>query len=163
MEGVFKKELQRLVRAIFDGEDFSTQPIDQAKYTLSALKELKFKKRSLSLKLNDVLSCPQEFRCPLSKDLMKDPVIVSTGERKNADIYLSYDKLLAGFHAYHKSARESKFEATMDAYKLHCLDCKNGYAPLYAIGDEDMEEFYPDLPYVQSEQVNAANMEKAEE
>lgn len=75
-----KKELQRLVRAIVDDEDFSTQTIDQAKDTLSALKELKFKKRSLSLKLNDVLSCPEEFRCPLSKELMRDPVIVSTGE-----------------------------------------------------------------------------------
>ncbi|PQQ13781.1 U-box domain-containing protein 9 isoform X1 [Prunus yedoensis var. nudiflora] len=75
-----KKELQRLVRAIVDDEDFSTQTIDQAKDTLSALKELKFKKRSLSLKLNDVLSCPPEFRCPLSKELMRDPVIVSTGE-----------------------------------------------------------------------------------
>lgn len=75
-----KKELQRLVKAIVDDEDFTTQTIDQARDTLSALKELKLKKRSLSLKLKDVLSCPEEFRCPLSKELMRDPVIVSTGE-----------------------------------------------------------------------------------
>ncbi|CAL8089065.1 unnamed protein product [Prunus armeniaca] len=62
-----------------------------------------------------------------------------------------------------KSPGESKFEATMDAYKLCCLDCKNGFAPLYAIGDEDIEEFCPDLLHVRSEQVNAANMEGVEE
>lgn len=75
-----KKELQRLVRAIVDDEDCSTQKIDQAKETLSALKELKLRKRSLALKLNDILSCPEEFRCPISKELMRDPVIVSTGQ-----------------------------------------------------------------------------------
>ncbi|CAL2266593.1 unnamed protein product [Prunus armeniaca] len=37
---------------------------------------------------------------------------------KNADISLSYDKLLPRFRAYHKSAEESKSEATMDVYKL---------------------------------------------
>lgn len=75
-----KKELQRLVRAIVDDEDCSTQKIDQAKETLSALKELKLRKRSLALKLKDILSCPEEFRCPISKELMRDPVIVSTGQ-----------------------------------------------------------------------------------
>ncbi|CAL2271062.1 unnamed protein product [Prunus armeniaca] len=59
--------------------------------------------------------------------------------------------LLARFRAYHKSAKKSKFEATMDAYKLGCLDCKNGYAPLYAIGDEEIEELCPDFLNVQSE------------
>lgn len=76
-----KKELQRLVRAIVDDEDYSTQTIDEAKEKLRALKELKMKgKRSLSLKLPETLTCPEEFRCPLSKDLMRDPVIVATGQ-----------------------------------------------------------------------------------
>lgn len=75
-----KKELQRLVRAIVDEDDCTAETIDQAKDALSALKELKLRKRSHSLKLHDTLSCPEEFRCPLSKELMKDPVIVSTGQ-----------------------------------------------------------------------------------
>lgn len=76
-----KKELQRLVRAIVDDEDYSTQTIDEAKEKLRALRELKMKgNRSLSLKLPETLTCPEEFRCPLSKDLMRDPVIVATGQ-----------------------------------------------------------------------------------
>ncbi|PON75083.1 Beta-catenin [Parasponia andersonii] len=75
-----KKELQRLVRAIIDDEDYSTETVDQAKDTLLALRELKLRQESLSMKLQDTLSCPQEFRCPLSKELMRDPVIVASGQ-----------------------------------------------------------------------------------
>lgn len=75
-----KKELQRLVKAIIDDEDYTTETIDQAKDTLLALREFKLRKRSIPLKLLDTLSCPQEFRCPLSKELMRDPVIVSSGQ-----------------------------------------------------------------------------------
>ena len=84
-------------------------------------------------------------------------------ECKNADISHSYDKLLARFHAHHKSAEESKSEAVMDAYKLGYLDCTIGYDPFYAIGDEDIEMLYPDLPPVQSEEANATNTEGAKE
>lgn len=95
-----KKELHRLVKAII--EDSSSEDengfgcIDRANQTLQALKELKEgggKQRSSSIKrLNDNnrnnnesstsvwASCPQEFRCPLSKELMRDPVILSTGQ-----------------------------------------------------------------------------------
>lgn len=75
-----KRELQRLVRAIVDDEDYSAETVDQAKDALFALKELKLRRRSVSLKLHDSLSCPHEFRCPLSKELMRDPVVVSTGQ-----------------------------------------------------------------------------------
>lgn len=75
-----KKELLRLVRSIVDDEGCSTETIDQAKETLGALKELELKKRSLSFKLKDILACPEEFKCPISKELMRDPVIVSTGQ-----------------------------------------------------------------------------------
>ncbi|XAR60914.1 Ubiquitin--protein ligase [Bertholletia excelsa] len=74
-----KKELQRLMKAIVDDEDFSVDTVDQASKTLSALKDLKSKK-PVSLKLDEVSSCPEEYRCPLSKELMKDPVIVATGQ-----------------------------------------------------------------------------------
>ncbi|CAL9011642.1 unnamed protein product [Prunus brigantina] len=70
---------------------------------------------------------------------------------KNADISLSYDKLLAKFCAYQKNAEESKFEATMDAYKLGYLDATNGDDPFYAIGDGDIEMLCPNLLLVQSE------------
>ncbi|CAL8162666.1 unnamed protein product [Prunus armeniaca] len=47
-------------------------------------------------------------------------------ESKNADISLSYDKLLARFGAYHKSAEKSKFDAITDAYKLgYCWSVAN--------------------------------------
>ncbi|CAL8095408.1 unnamed protein product [Prunus armeniaca] len=84
-------------------------------------------------------------------------------ERKNADISHTYDKLLARFHAYHESAEESKSEVAMDAYKLGYLDCTKGYDPLYAIGDEDIEMLYPDLPPAKSEEANAVNTEGADE
>ena len=43
-------------------------------------------------------------------------------EHKNADISLSYDKLLFRFGAYHKSAKKSKFEAIINEYELGYLD-----------------------------------------
>ncbi|CAL2239411.1 unnamed protein product [Prunus armeniaca] len=67
----------------------------------------------------------------------------------SARVPTSHDKILARFRAYHKSAKESKSEATMDAYKLGYLDRTNGNHPFYAIRDEDIEMFCPDLLRVQ--------------
>ncbi|KAK8588465.1 hypothetical protein V6N13_087388 [Hibiscus sabdariffa] len=76
-----KKELQKLVKTIVDDEDYSVHTIDQAKAALCALRELKFHKPSTaSLRLHEPLSCPEEFICPLSKKLMSDPVILSSGQ-----------------------------------------------------------------------------------
>ncbi|PPR89673.1 hypothetical protein GOBAR_AA31012 [Gossypium barbadense] len=81
-----KKELQRLVKTIVDDEDCSVQTINQAKHALCALRELKFNTRSSattmtsSLKLHEPLPCPQKFICPLSKKLMRDPVVLSSGQ-----------------------------------------------------------------------------------
>ncbi|KAL8087687.1 U-box domain-containing protein 9-like [Apium graveolens] len=89
-----KKELQRLVKAIVEEDDelFSLEAIDQANLMLCALKDLKLR-RSLCFNLthqeindendgNDESFCwvPQEFKCPISKKLMCDPVILSTGQ-----------------------------------------------------------------------------------
>ncbi|KAA8543555.1 hypothetical protein F0562_021699 [Nyssa sinensis] len=79
-----KKELQRLVKTIVDDDDFNVETIDRANQTLTALKDLKLK-RPISWKLHASLACPEEFRCPLSKELMRDPVIVATGQ--------TYDRL----------------------------------------------------------------------
>ncbi|CAL2269927.1 unnamed protein product [Prunus armeniaca] len=72
-------------------------------------------------------------------------------ECKNADISFSYDKLLARFGAYNKSAEKSKFEVTMNAYKLGYLNCSNGTDPFYAIGDGDIKMLCSDLLPMNSE------------
>lgn len=91
-----KKELRLLVKTILEEEDNNNSnnndfvsnsssssfvdTIDKTKELLSVLKEVKLKKTT-SLRLDDdSLSCPPEFRCPLSKQLMRDPVIISTGQ-----------------------------------------------------------------------------------
>ncbi|XP_074268504.1 U-box domain-containing protein 9-like [Silene latifolia] len=92
-----KKELRFLVKAILEEEQDNEfisnsskscciDAIDKAKQVLSYLKEVKIKKTTSSLTVADddhhdcSLSCPPEFRCPLSKQLMKDPVVISTGK-----------------------------------------------------------------------------------
>ncbi|XP_054784611.1 U-box domain-containing protein 9-like [Prosopis cineraria] len=83
-----KKELNRLVNSIIDDDDCSIQTIDQAKEALSTLKDLKLRKRSSSspssqsssFKLSKNSGFPEEFKCPLSKELMRDPVIVASGK-----------------------------------------------------------------------------------
>ena len=77
-----KRELQKIVKAIAEGDDVNLDALDKAHRLLCALKELKIKKRSLSSKIHDSssLTVPDEFRCPLSEELMRDPVIVATGQ-----------------------------------------------------------------------------------
>ena len=78
-----KKELQRLVDAIAaaDNENFNVEAIDRVAQKLRALKELELKRTvSVRVKETSSLACPEEFRCPLSKELMRDPVIVATGQ-----------------------------------------------------------------------------------
>ncbi|XP_022848956.1 U-box domain-containing protein 9 [Olea europaea var. sylvestris] len=81
-----KRELHKLVKVIVDDEDVNLEAIDKAQQMLSALKELKMNKYpSLYFHNNsrrEVVSgaVPEEFKCPLSKELMRDPVIVATGQ-----------------------------------------------------------------------------------
>ncbi|XP_074321021.1 U-box domain-containing protein 9-like isoform X2 [Silene latifolia] len=85
-----KKELQRLVMEVIGGNqedndgnkvDHGVGNINKAIKALTALKELYLgeKKRQLSL-LYDHLDVPVEFRCPISKEMMRDPVVLSTGQ-----------------------------------------------------------------------------------
>lgn len=90
-----KNELQRLTMEIIGNGDQEEEreneghengvilgTIDKAIQALIALKELKLKKQkklSLSSQL-DALDSPEEFRCPISKDVMRDPVVLSTGQ-----------------------------------------------------------------------------------
>lgn len=80
-----KKELKRLVKSIVDDEDISIEAIDKAKETLCVLKDLKLRKKSqssnsMSFKINKNVTFPDEFKCPLSKEFMRDPVIVASGQ-----------------------------------------------------------------------------------
>lgn len=84
-----KRELQRLVRTIVEDDDINCERIDKAHKTLLDLRELKLNKKSVSLKKlrngdggDDTSSTPvpDHFLCPLSKQMMKDPVIVATGQ-----------------------------------------------------------------------------------
>nr|XP_043609976.1 U-box domain-containing protein 9-like [Erigeron canadensis] len=81
-----KKELQKLVKAIVEDEDYGfrfTELIDKATKTLQDLKQ---GTNNLNDHHHDIIdddkttSCPQEYYCPLSKEIMRDPVIISTGK-----------------------------------------------------------------------------------
>ncbi|XP_057808494.1 U-box domain-containing protein 9-like [Salvia miltiorrhiza] len=77
-----RKELQKLLRAIVEEDDVNLEALDRAQQMLLLLKELKLKKTAdLELRRQDVIpaTVPEEFKCPLSKKLMRDPVILSTG------------------------------------------------------------------------------------
>lgn len=77
-----KKELQKLLEAIVKDEDLNLKKVDRAQQMLSVLKDLKLKKTAdLELQCQDSVpvAVPEEFKCPLSKKLMSDPVILCTG------------------------------------------------------------------------------------
>ncbi|KAG5056233.1 hypothetical protein JHK85_008743 [Glycine max] len=66
-----EEKLRELVKAIVDSDDYSLQAADEAIATLSSLKHLKSP---------DDFPLPPQFRCPISTQLMSDPVILSTGQ-----------------------------------------------------------------------------------
>ncbi|KAK7337983.1 hypothetical protein VNO77_18577 [Canavalia gladiata] len=73
-----KEKLRGLVKGIVESDDYTVQAADEAIATLSALKEFKCGS-SFSDKLDD-FALPPQFRCPISTQLMTDPVILSTGQ-----------------------------------------------------------------------------------
>lgn len=73
-----KLKLRGLVNIILDDDNCPVATIHEAITTLSALKDLKYS-RPLPQKF-DELSIPAEFRCPISRELMRDPVILATGQ-----------------------------------------------------------------------------------
>ncbi|KAJ0080171.1 hypothetical protein Patl1_23032 [Pistacia atlantica] len=73
-----KKELQRLVKTILDEDDYGMHVTDEALRVLSCLKEFNLKKsHSLSV---DCLDVPEVFRCPISGEIMADPVVLANGQ-----------------------------------------------------------------------------------
>lgn len=77
-----KKELQRLVNSIVDGgEDYAVFDTNEAIEVLARLTKLKIKmydKYRASEGLSD--DVPLEFKCPLSRQIMTDPVILASGQ-----------------------------------------------------------------------------------
>ncbi|XP_041020591.1 U-box domain-containing protein 9-like [Juglans microcarpa x Juglans regia] len=76
---VLKNELRTLVNTILDEDDYKVETTDEAIRTLRSLRDLNFDK-SLCLKLEDHSAVPEEFRCPISRKLIRDPVVLATGE-----------------------------------------------------------------------------------
>ncbi|XP_030505980.2 U-box domain-containing protein 9 [Cannabis sativa] len=82
-----KNKLQRLVKAIVDEEEVEdkegndTDKVeDKALRVLNSLKDLKLKNYSY----DDSLAVPEVFKCPITRELMGDPVVLATG--------LTYDR-----------------------------------------------------------------------
>ncbi|KAL1211958.1 U-box domain-containing protein 9 [Cardamine amara subsp. amara] len=82
-----KREMRKLLTKIEDEDDLGVQTIDQLQEVLSTLKEATMRNiaKSSSLEMLETVSCPEEFRCPLSNELMRDPVVLASGQ--------TYDKL----------------------------------------------------------------------
>ncbi|KAJ6821324.1 U-box domain-containing protein 9-like [Iris pallida] len=74
-----KKELKRLVKAIVEEEDDqkSVEAYGEASRALLALKDLNFATNGNGKKTNEV---PEHFLCPISSQIMKDPVVLSSGQ-----------------------------------------------------------------------------------
>ncbi|KAL2526305.1 U-box domain-containing protein 9 [Abeliophyllum distichum] len=85
--GEMKKELERMVNALVEEEDYTVEETDRAMEILWALKDLKLKavmepEELLGLD-NFCISTvppPSEFRCPISGELMKHPVVLASGQ-----------------------------------------------------------------------------------
>ncbi|KAJ0249607.1 U-box domain-containing protein 9 [Hirschfeldia incana] len=84
-----KREMKKLLSNIEEEDGLSVQTIDQLQEALSAFRQATMRKmaKSSSLEMLEetAVSCPDEFRCPLSNELMRDPVVLASGQ--------TYDKL----------------------------------------------------------------------
>ncbi|XP_074566198.1 U-box domain-containing protein 9 [Curcuma longa] len=90
-----KKELRRLVREISESEDCGVGTYEDAARALAALRELRSggsasPKEALASQRNaeegfESAAVPKHFLCPISSELMRDPVILASGQ--------TYDRL----------------------------------------------------------------------
>ncbi|CAM8896858.1 unnamed protein product [Rhodiola kirilowii] len=86
------RELRRLVDVIVSGEDEyeslgggGVDVIDKARDVLCAIRDLRTRRKRSSSEISqeirpETVSVPEEFQCPLSKGIMMDPVVVSSGQ-----------------------------------------------------------------------------------
>lgn len=77
-----KREMKKLLTNIEEEDGLSIRTIDQLQEALSAFKQATMRKmaKSSSLEMLETVSCPEEFRCPLSNELMRDPVVLASGQ-----------------------------------------------------------------------------------
>lgn len=83
-----RRELKKLVNEIVEDDDCGAEVFDRAKETILALKDCKFvnTKKTTSSRSHsnvvkiDTLDVPSHFRCPMSTEIMRDPVVLSTGQ-----------------------------------------------------------------------------------
>ncbi|KAK2638090.1 hypothetical protein Ddye_025885 [Dipteronia dyeriana] len=76
-----KKEFQTLMNSIIDGDDYAIHDTNQAMRVLSSITRLKTVKYiPYGVYVRDV---PQEFKCPLSGEIMGDPVVLDSCQTYN--------------------------------------------------------------------------------
>ncbi|KAJ0988942.1 hypothetical protein J5N97_007298 [Dioscorea zingiberensis] len=73
--GNLKKELRRLVLAITDDDDVRSGSFDEAFKALTALREMMDNGGH-----DKHQQVPEHFLCPISSEIMKDPVVLSSGQ-----------------------------------------------------------------------------------
>ncbi|XP_021283192.1 U-box domain-containing protein 9-like [Herrania umbratica] len=76
-ETELKKELGRVVKTILEEDDIGLKTIEATRI-LCNLAELKLKK-PVGLGVDDMVM-PEKFKCPLSGEIMGDPVVLASGE-----------------------------------------------------------------------------------
>ncbi|XVF06501.1 hypothetical protein REPUB_Repub06bG0053800 [Reevesia pubescens] len=77
-ETELKKELQRVVKMILEEDNYGIEITIEALRILSCLAELKLKK-PVCLGMEDTV-LPEKFKCPLSGEIMGDPVVLCSGQ-----------------------------------------------------------------------------------
>ncbi|KAL9260947.1 U-box domain-containing protein [Drosera capensis] len=93
-----RRELKRLLKTILDEEEENCgiEVIDRAQEALAALRDIKANFSSSAAaaagvgieggegggdkEVEVMASCPERFRCPLSKQVMRDPVVIASGQ-----------------------------------------------------------------------------------
>lgn len=86
-----RRELRRLVRAIAEDNEVPVATYEEAARVLSALRELRFgaingdsngkeRRKEEGEREVESLEIPKRFLCPISSELMRDPVVVASGQ-----------------------------------------------------------------------------------
>ncbi|CAL9762348.1 unnamed protein product [Musa acuminata subsp. burmannicoides] len=88
--GELKKELRRLVKAIIEGDDGRVETYEEAAKALEALKDLRFRgsgnsngnlaNQRKAERRQASVAIPEHFLCPISAELMRDPVVLASGQ-----------------------------------------------------------------------------------
>ena len=77
-----RNEIKRLVKAIVDDDDVKAETFEEASRTLLCLRDLKLSNDIETRKKNgsESVTIPEHFLCPISSEIMKDPVVLASGQ-----------------------------------------------------------------------------------